>query len=62
VLLHGHVDSAWRFRFGIDRYFVPEGTPTPDRRDITVRLRIDKDGGARIEQVYVHDEPWPERR
>jgi len=48
-----------RILFGIDRYFVPEGTPTPSRRSMTVRLRVGDDGRPRIEEVYVDGVPWP---
>jgi len=49
----------WRFMFGIEQYFVPEGTETPKQRDTTVRLRVGKDGRLRIESVLVKGQPWP---
>lgn len=58
IALKGHRDGR-RFVFGIERYFVPEGSPTPDRNDIRVRLRVGQDGQARIEQVYVKGVSWP---
>lgn len=58
VALRGRVER-WRLRFGIEEYFVPEGTETPAARDLTVRLRVGNDGRARIEQVYVKGVPWP---
>lgn len=51
--------ERWRVQFGIESFFVPEGTETPDPRDLTVRLRIGADGAARIEQVYRLGQPWP---
>lgn len=58
VALLGRLER-WQIVFGIEMYFVQEGTPTPDQRDITVRLRVGDDGYARIEQIYVRDQPWP---
>ncbi|MBI4224480.1 MAG: GDYXXLXY domain-containing protein [Deltaproteobacteria bacterium] len=49
-----------RIYFGVEKYFVPEGTKTPDPKDITVRLRINNRGRARIEEVYVRGKPWPQ--
>ena len=59
VALKG-VTHYWnQVTFGIERYFVPEGTETPQARSLTVRLRVGKGGNARIETVYVNGEPWP---
>lgn len=58
VAVRGRFERS-RIIFGIEQYFVPEGSPTPDNADITVRLRIGNDGSPRIEQVYVRDKPWP---
>ena len=48
-----------RYEFGIEEYFVPERTPTPDYDDLTVRLRVGDDGRPRIERVYLQGRPWP---
>lgn len=48
-----------RTLFGIEKYFVQEGTETPAQRDTTVRLRVSADGQVRIEQVLVKGQPWP---
>jgi uncharacterized membrane-anchored protein len=58
VLILGR-KASWSLEFGIERYFVPEGTPTPEIDDLTVRLRVADDGSVRIEKVYLHDRPWP---
>ncbi len=58
VALRGRV-AGGRFLFGIESYFVPEETATPDWRDLTVRLRVGDDGRSRIEQVYASGVPWP---
>ena len=59
VILMGHLSSRWQILYGIERYFVPEGTKDPNREDLSVRLRIDSRGKARIEQVYLKGIPWP---
>jgi uncharacterized membrane-anchored protein len=51
--------ERWRYVYGIEKYFVPEGTSTPSQRDVTVRLRVGRDGVPRIEQVLVRGNPWP---
>jgi uncharacterized membrane-anchored protein len=51
--------ERWRNDFGVERFFVPEGTETPKQKDVTVRLRVGKDGRVRIEQVLVKGKPWP---
>ncbi len=38
--------QGWQLRFGVERYFVPEGTETPDWNELTVRLRIGDDGSG----------------
>lgn len=47
------------YAFGVERYFVPEGTATPPARDLTVRLRVGPAGTVRIERVYVNGAAWP---
>ncbi|MEO6595846.1 MAG: GDYXXLXY domain-containing protein [Planctomycetota bacterium] len=59
VALRGTVGEWQRLEFGIERYFVPEGTETPAAKDITVRLRVGNDGAPRIETVYVNGVRWP---
>jgi uncharacterized membrane-anchored protein len=58
VALKGRV-SGGRYVFGVERYFVPEGSATPPASDLTVRLRVGSDGAPRIEQVYVKGVAWP---
>ncbi len=59
VALRGHVKNQSQILYGIERYFVPQGTKEPNREDLSVRLRIDKRGKSRIEQVYLKGAPWP---
>ena len=58
VVLVGRKEQ-WRVLFGVEEYFVPEGTPDPDAKRLGVRLRIGDDGKARIEQVLLDGKPWP---
>jgi uncharacterized membrane-anchored protein len=58
VAILGRVDG-WRVLYGIEEYFVPEGSETPAQRDTTVRLRVGSDGLPRIETVLVRGKPWP---
>jgi uncharacterized membrane-anchored protein len=46
-------------RFGIERYFVPEGTKEPRSSDTTVQLNLYEDGRVRINKVFVKGEEWP---
>ena len=59
VVIAGNVGRWGNYDFGIERYFVPEGTPTPSARDLTIRLRIGDDYAPRIEQVLLKGQPWP---
>ena len=58
VAVVGRADG-WRILYGIEQYYVPEGSPTPARSETTVRLRVGKDGKTRIETVMVRGVPWP---
>jgi uncharacterized membrane-anchored protein len=59
VVIQGFITDGRRIEFGIEKYFVSEGTPTPAQESVTVRLRIDQIHRPRIEQVYVNNKPWP---
>jgi len=59
VAVRGRVDEWQRLEFGIEKYFVPEGTETPAANELTVRLRVGDDGVPRIETVYRNGVPWP---
>jgi len=59
VVIRGRAEHFGRASFGVERYFVPEGTETPNMGDVTVRLRIGTDHRPRIEEVYVKGTAWP---
>lgn len=61
VLIKGHVLSSWNREiiYGLEKYFVPEGTKEPDPKATTVELSIYKGGRARIHKVFVNGKEWP---
>lgn len=59
IVMRGRAENEWRASFGIERYFVAEGTETPNLRDLTVRLRVGEDHRPRIEEVLLDGHPWP---
>ena len=60
VVMKGRADNWMRVSFGdIERYYVPEGTPTPNMRELTVRIRVGGDYDPRIEEVYLNGKRWP---
>lgn len=48
-----------RIEYGIEKYFVPEGTKEPSRDAMTIELDIYENGKPRISQVFVDGTPWP---
>ena len=46
-------------KYGIERFYVPEGTPEPSRNEMVVELNLYENGKVRIKQAYVNDELWP---
>jgi uncharacterized membrane-anchored protein len=46
-----------RVNFGLEKYFVPEGTGNP-RGKLTVQAAIGPDGTAVIKQVYIDGKPY----
>lgn len=59
VAMRGRIGERQSLEFGIEKYFVPEGTETPPANEITVRLRVGADGVPRIEAVYRNGVSWP---
>lgn len=45
--------------YGIEKYFVPEGTKEPNRNDTIVELDVYNGGKVRINQVLVNGKIWP---
>ena len=63
VFIKGRIDRALHLGFGIDTYFVPEGTGhiIEDADDVQVIVSIDRDGNAVIKDVLVDGEPFADR-
>ncbi|MCO6456352.1 MAG: hypothetical protein J5I93_13720 [Pirellulaceae bacterium] len=59
MVIRGVGDARGGLEFGVERYFVPEGTETPSARDLTVQLRVGADHRPRIETVFLNGERWP---
>ena len=62
LFITGYADDSGRLDFGIGTYFVPEGTGhiVENARDVKVRVFIDRDGDAVIDDVLVDGVPFLE--
>lgn len=58
VVIKGRQRSS-QIKYGIERLYVPEGTPEPSRNDMVIELNLYENGKVRIKQAYVNDEIWP---
>ncbi len=60
VAIRGTLEENGRtLCFGIEKFFIPEGTETPSANDMLIQLRIAPDGSPRIEYVTVKGKRWP---
>jgi len=66
VVLHGKTTQNWRNRtssihveYGIEQYFVAEGTGNPRGR-LTVQAAVSKSGRTNIKEVFVDGKPYAE--
>lgn len=59
ILIKGTLGRRNNIRYGIEKYFVPEGTSEPDISDLTVQLDVYENGKARISQVFLNGQTWP---
>jgi uncharacterized membrane-anchored protein len=50
-------DRMLRVRYGIERYYVPEGTGNPEGA-VTVKCVVTADGSLLIKEVYINDRPY----
>ena len=64
VFIKGTVTRPGRLEFGIDTYFIPEGTGRiiERARDVKVRVAINSGGTAVIEELLVDGEPFDPTR
>ena len=60
LFIKGTVDSRGRLEFGIDNYFIPEGTGhiIEGATDVEVRVAVSSGGSAVIEELLVDGEPF----
>ncbi len=66
VLLRGKAVQSWRnnsssihVKYGIEQYFVTEGTGNPHGK-LTVQAAVSKSGRANIKEVFVDGKPYAE--
>ena len=64
VFIKGTLNSRGRLEFGIDTFFIPEGTGhiIERSRDVKVRVAVDSSGTAVIEELLVDGLPFDPRR
>ena len=64
VFIKGTVTRAGRLEFGINTYFIPEGTDyiIERSRDVKVRVALSSGGTAVIEELLVDGEPFDRAR
>jgi len=51
-----------RVKYGIEEYFIPEGTGQTFRfwdHEASAYVAIDANGNAVLKQIYIDDSPWP---
>ena len=65
VLLKGETAYRWwnatnsiHVEYGIERYYVAEGTGNPPRGKLTARVVVPASGHARLQQVFLDGKPY----
>jgi uncharacterized membrane-anchored protein len=65
VLLSGKSTHAWwnatnsiHVEYGIERYYVAEGTGNPPRGKLTARAIVPESGHAKLQQVFLDGKPY----
>lgn len=58
IVGNGHKNAS-NLTFGIEKYFVPEGTREPKREDTTLKLDVYESGKVRINTLLVKGKEWP---
>jgi len=60
VVIRGHgTQNASNILYGIEKYFVKEGTKEPPRNNTTVKLDVYESGKVRINTLLVKGKEWP---
>jgi uncharacterized membrane-anchored protein len=65
VVLRGRAQSWWNtssvhLEYGLEKYFVREGTGTPPRGKLTVQAAVPASGRAQIKAVFLDGKPYAE--
>ena len=65
VVLRGRAQARWNtstvhLEYGLERYYVREGTGTPPRGKITVQVAVPASGRAQIKNVLLEGKPYIE--
>ncbi|MEK9183874.1 MAG: GDYXXLXY domain-containing protein [Patescibacteria group bacterium] len=63
IFLKGRLDYDGRVVYGIEEYFIPEGTGRDFNfrsREAHAKVSVDKNGNAVLKQIYMDDVPWPQ--
>jgi uncharacterized membrane-anchored protein len=65
VVLRGRAQSWWNassvhLEYGLERYYIREGTGTPPRGKITVQVALPASGRAQIKNVLLEGKPYIE--
>jgi uncharacterized membrane-anchored protein len=65
VILRGRARSSWNtsmahLEYGLEKYFVREGTGTPPRGKLTVQVAVPASGRAQIKAVFLDGKPYVE--
>jgi len=63
-VVSGRVVDSWnpqqlRVEYGIEDYYVPEGTPTPDFRALSVEATVSGTGNLNLKRVLLDGKSWP---
>jgi uncharacterized membrane-anchored protein len=58
VLIKGTMGRGNNIQYGIEKYFVSEGTAEPNSSALTVKLDVYENGKTRISQVFLDGKIW----
>jgi uncharacterized membrane-anchored protein len=59
TVVHSLSSTDLRVRYGIEEYYVPEGTPTPRIADLVVKATVSPEGKLNLKQVLLDGRPFP---
>ncbi len=56
------VNQAWHIVYGIEEYYIPEGTGRQVSlwgKEVLAKVKVSENGQAVLEQIYINGQPWP---